>query len=38
MKNKKPAAKIKEPKTGNRIPKFLTEMEIEHYGKPVIPQ
>ena len=27
---KNPAAKIKEPKTGKRIPKFLTEMEIEH--------
>jgi integrase/recombinase XerD len=25
-----PAAKIKEPKTGKRIPEFLTEMEIEH--------
>ncbi|HZG71867.1 MAG TPA: tyrosine-type recombinase/integrase [Chondromyces sp.] len=25
-----PAAKIKEPKTGKRIPKFLTEMEIEY--------
>jgi integrase/recombinase XerD len=25
-----PAVKIKEPKTGKRIPKFLTEMEIEH--------
>lgn len=27
---KNPTAKIKEPKTGKRIPKFLTEMEIEH--------
>lgn len=27
---KNPATKIKEPKTGKRIPKFLTEMEIEH--------
>jgi integrase/recombinase XerD len=27
---KKPAAKIKEPKVGKRIPKFLTEREIEH--------
>ncbi len=25
-----PAAKIKEPKIGKRIPKFLTEREIEH--------
>lgn len=25
-----PAAKIKEPKVGERIPKFLTEREIEH--------
>ncbi|MCT8140241.1 tyrosine-type recombinase/integrase [Anaerobacillus sp. CMMVII] len=25
-----PAAKIKEPKVGKRIPKFLTEREIEH--------
>ena len=25
-----PAAKIKEPKVGKRIPKFLTEWEIEH--------
>jgi integrase/recombinase XerD len=25
-----PAAKIKEPKQGKRIPKFLTEREIEH--------
>jgi integrase/recombinase XerD len=28
--SKNPAAKIKEPKTGKRIPKFLTEFEIEH--------
>jgi integrase/recombinase XerD len=27
---KNPAAKIKEPKVGKRIPKFLTEREIEH--------
>ncbi|MCM2534153.1 tyrosine-type recombinase/integrase [Neobacillus pocheonensis] len=27
---KNPAAKIKEPKTGKRIPKYLTELEIEH--------
>lgn len=27
---KNPAAKIKEPKQGERIPKFLTEKEIEH--------
>lgn len=27
---KNPAAKIKEPKQGKRIPKFLTEIEIEH--------
>ena len=27
---KNPASKIKEPKTGKRIPKFLTEVEIEH--------
>jgi integrase/recombinase XerD len=27
---KNPAAKIKEPKQGKRIPKFLTEREIEH--------
>lgn len=27
---KNPAAKIKEPKAGKRIPKFLTEFEIEH--------
>jgi integrase/recombinase XerD len=27
---KNPAAKIKEPKAGKRIPKFLNEMEIEH--------
>lgn len=27
---KNPAAKIKEPKAGKRIPKFLTECEIEH--------
>jgi integrase/recombinase XerD len=27
---KNPAAKIKEPKIGKRIPKFLTEKEIEH--------
>ena len=27
---KNPAAKLKEPKVGKRIPKFLTEMEIEH--------
>ncbi len=26
---KNPAAKLKEPKTGKRIPKFLTEKEIE---------
>jgi site-specific recombinase XerD len=25
-----PAAKLKEPKLGKRIPKFLTELEIEH--------
>ncbi|MFB5282673.1 tyrosine-type recombinase/integrase [Peribacillus sp. Hz7] len=28
--SKNPAAKIKEPKSGKRIPKFLNEMEIEH--------
>jgi integrase/recombinase XerD len=28
--SKNPAAKIMEPKTGKRIPKFLTEFEIEH--------
>ncbi|NHC42122.1 tyrosine-type recombinase/integrase [Bacillus sp. MM2020_1] len=28
--SKNPAVKIKEPKTGKRIPKFLTKMEIEH--------
>lgn len=28
--SKNPAAKIKEPKAGKRIPKFLTEIEIEH--------
>jgi integrase/recombinase XerD len=28
--SKNPAAKIKEPKLGKRIPKFLTECEIEH--------
>jgi site-specific recombinase XerD len=27
---KNPASKIKEPKIGKRIPKFLTEQEIEH--------
>lgn len=27
---KNPAAKIREPKVGKRIPKFLTEREIEH--------
>lgn len=27
---KNPAAKLKEPKVGKRIPKFLTEWEIEH--------
>lgn len=27
--SKNPAAKLKEPKTGKRIPKFLTEKEIE---------
>jgi integrase/recombinase XerD len=27
---KNPAAKLKEPKVGKRIPKFLTEREIEH--------
>ncbi|MFC4408958.1 tyrosine-type recombinase/integrase [Chungangia koreensis] len=27
---KNPAAKIKEPKAGKRIPKYLTEREIEH--------
>jgi integrase/recombinase XerD len=27
---KNPAARIKEPKQGKRIPKFLTEREIEH--------
>lgn len=27
--NKNPAAKLKEPKLGKRIPKFLTEIEIE---------
>lgn len=26
---KNPAAKLKEPKTGKRVPKFLTEKEIE---------
>ena len=42
--SKNPAAKIKEPKVGKRIPKFLTEREIEHlreacyytYGKSTI--
>ncbi|MGZ4159485.1 MAG: tyrosine-type recombinase/integrase [Neobacillus sp.] len=28
--SKNPAAKLKEPKAGKRIPKFLTEFEIEH--------
>lgn len=28
--NQNPAAKLKEPKLGKRIPKFLTELEIEH--------
>jgi len=28
--SKNPAAKIKEPKAGKRIPKFLTEIEIEY--------
>ncbi|TFB24068.1 integrase [Filobacillus milosensis] len=28
--NSNPASKIKEPKVGKRIPKFLTEKEIEH--------
>lgn len=28
--HKNPASKIKEPKVGKRIPKFLTEREIEH--------
>jgi integrase/recombinase XerD len=28
--SKNPAAKIKEPKLGKRIPKFLTDREIEH--------
>jgi integrase/recombinase XerD len=28
--SKNPAAKLKEPKVGKRIPKFLTEREIEH--------
>ncbi|MED1466940.1 tyrosine-type recombinase/integrase [Bacillus salipaludis] len=28
--SKNPAAKIKEPKVGKRIPKFLTEIEIEY--------
>jgi integrase/recombinase XerD len=27
---KNPASKIKEPKVGKRIPKFLTERELEH--------
>lgn len=27
---KNPAAKLKEPRLGKRIPKFLTELEIEH--------
>lgn len=27
---KNPAAKLKEPKLGKRIPKFLSELEIEH--------
>ncbi|MFJ5718336.1 tyrosine-type recombinase/integrase [Neobacillus sp. NPDC093127] len=31
--SKNPAAKIKEPKTGKRIPKFLTEIEIEYLRK-----
>ncbi|WP_313958750.1 hypothetical protein [Bacillus sp. X1(2014)] len=31
--SKNPATKIKEPKSGKRIPKFLTEMEIEHLGE-----
>jgi site-specific recombinase XerD len=28
--NQNPAAKLKEPKLGKRIPKCLTELEIEH--------
>lgn len=28
--SKNPAAKLKEPKLGKRIPKFLSELEIEH--------
>jgi integrase/recombinase XerD len=36
--SKNPAAKIKEPKTGKRIPKILTEMEIEHLWEPAAPQ
>jgi integrase/recombinase XerD len=28
--HKNPAAKLKEPKLGKRIPKFLSELEIEH--------
>ncbi|UPM52845.1 hypothetical protein [Gottfriedia acidiceleris] len=27
---RKPSSKLKEPKSGLRIPKFLTEKEIEH--------
>jgi integrase/recombinase XerD len=33
---KNPAAKIKEPKVGKRIPKFLTEREIEHLREACI--
>ena len=34
--SKNPAAKIKEPKVGKRIPKFLTEREIEHLREACI--
>lgn len=33
---KNPASKIKEPKVGKRIPKFLTEREIEHLREACI--
>jgi len=35
---KNPAAKLKEPKLGKRIPKFLSEHEIEHLREGVIHQ
>ena len=34
--SKNPAAKIKEPKQGKRIPKFLTERELEHLREACI--